>query len=241
MSSLAAGAAHVPVAALLSRGTLDHLLGTYGYAAVLAFVLVESLGVPLPGESMLIAAALYAGATHRLAVGLVVAAAAAGAILGDNAGYGLGRWGGYRLLRRYGHLIRVDERKLKVGRYLFLRRGGTVVFLGRFVSILRTYAAFLAGTNFMPWWRFAASNAAGGILWAALYGFGFYFVGRALEQLSTPVDIGLGAAAAAVAIALVVYLKRNERRLEARAERALPGPLDGPGPAGPPRAPRPAG
>ena len=80
--------------------------------------------------------------------------ASAAAIIGDNIGYLLGRVGGYRLMRRYGHYVRVDEAKMKVGRYLFDCHGGKVVFFGRFVSVRRTYAAFLAGTNRMPWSNF---------------------------------------------------------------------------------------
>jgi len=130
--------------------TLDHLLGTYGYAAVLAFVMVESIGIPFPGETMVIAAALYAGATHHLDVELIWAAAAAGAIIGDTIGFGVGHWGGYRLLLRHGHLVRIDEGKLKLGRLIFARPGGKVVFFGRFVSVLRTYAAFLAAPTACP-------------------------------------------------------------------------------------------
>ena len=136
---------------------------TYGYWAVFLAVGLESLGVPIPGETTLIAAALYAGSTHRLNFVTLGIVAAAAAIVGDNIGYLIGRFGGYRLLRRYGHYVRVDEAKLKVGRYLFDRHGGKVVFFGRFISVLRTYAAFLAGVNMMVWRRFLLYNAAGGI------------------------------------------------------------------------------
>lgn len=117
------------LAAFFSSHTLNHLLGQYGYGAVLAFVMVESLGVPFPGETMVIAAALYAGVTHQLVVWLIWAVAAAGAIIGDNIGFGIGSWGGYRLLRRCGARVRLDERKLKVGRLVFDRHGAKVVFL----------------------------------------------------------------------------------------------------------------
>ncbi len=88
---------------------LTNFLMTYGYWAVLVFVAIESTGIPFPGETMLLVASIYAGTTHRLAIPLVIAAAAAGAILGDNLGYWVGREGGYRLLRRYGHYIHIDE------------------------------------------------------------------------------------------------------------------------------------
>jgi membrane protein YqaA with SNARE-associated domain len=136
---------------LLATSFIDRFLGQFGYAAVFGFVGIESLGVPFPGETMLISAALYAGATHNLSIVGVIVTAAAGAIVGDNIGFGVGHWGGYRLLLRYGHYIRLHEGRVKLARYLFQQHGGKVVFFGRFVSVLRTYAAFLAGTARMPW------------------------------------------------------------------------------------------
>lgn len=214
-------------AAFFATHTLDRLLSHYGYAAVGVFVMIESLGVPFPGETMVITAALYAGTTHHLSVWLIWLAAAAGAVVGDNIGFGIGYWGGFRLLVRYGSKIRLNQAKLKVGKLMFDRHGGKVVFFGRFVSILRTYAAFLAGTNRMLYWRFLGFNAAGGILWSAIYAFGFYYAGSALKSVRGPVDYGLGGAAAVIVVAGVWWIRRNERRLEAEAERAYPGPLEG--------------
>jgi len=213
----------VSPALLSGHGTLDHLLASYGYVAVFVFVAVESLGVPLPGETMVIAAGIYAGATHHLQIGLVAAVAAAAAILGDNVGYGLGYWGGHELLERYGKYVRINQRRIKLGQYVFQRHGGKVVFFGRFISILRTYAAFLAGTNRMPWLRFALFNAAGGIIWSCIYAFAAYFLGGAIERLSAPVDIALGVVGAVVVVGFVVYLRRNERRLEDKAEQETAG------------------
>src|ERR671925_1694627 len=107
-----------------SMASLQHLLVAYGYWAVLLFVAIESTGIPFPGETMLLAAAVYAGTTHHLQIPLVIAAAAGGAILGDNLGFLIGREGGYRLLHRYGRYVPLDARRLKLGRYLFLRNGG---------------------------------------------------------------------------------------------------------------------
>jgi membrane protein DedA with SNARE-associated domain len=211
----------------LAAVDLGGALATYGYLAVFAFIGIESLGVPFPGETMLITASVYAGATGNLSIALVIAAAVAGAILGDNAGFGIGHWGGYWLLVRYGKHVRVDERKLKVGRYLFHKHGGKVVFFGRFVSVLRTYAAFLAGVNRMNWRRFLVFNACGGIVWATLYGLGAYYFGNAIESLSRPVGIAFAAAAAAAVVAAFVLVRRSEARLEEEAERAFPGPLEG--------------
>ncbi len=213
----------------LARGVRGHdvtgLLVTYGYWAVLVFVAVESMGIPFPGETMLLAAAIYAGTTHRLEILLVIVAAAAGAILGDNVGYLAGREGGYRLLRRYGRYIRLDERKLKLGQYLFQQHGGKVVFFGRFVAVLRIWAAFLAGTYRLSWRRFLVYNAAAGVVWATVFGLGGYLLGDNVHRLGGPLGVA-GAAGALIAVgAGLVFLRRNEHRLAEDAERALPGPL----------------
>ncbi len=189
---------------------LKGALATYGYLAVFAFVWIESLGIPFPGETMLFSAAIYSGTTGNLSIAFVVAAAATGAIVGDNIGFGIGHWGGYRLLVRYGKYVRLDQAKLKVGRYLFLRHGGKVVFFGRFVSVLRTYAAFLAGTNRMSWWRFLLFNAAGGIVWATLYGLGAYYLGHEIERVGKPVGIALAMAAVKAIIAALIFVRRSE-------------------------------
>ena len=204
-----------------------HLLSTLGYAAVGIFVGVESLGVPLPGETMLITAAVFAGVTHQLSIAGVIVAAVIGAVLGDNIGFGIGWFGGYPLLRRYGRYVRLDEPKLKVGRYIFMRHGGKVVFFGRFVSILRTYAAFLAGTNRMNWARFLVSNAAGGVCWAVFYGVAAYQLGSNIDRLSLPLEIGFGVLGGIVLIAGLLFVRMHLRRLEEVAEQALPGPLEG--------------
>src|SRR5260221_4074901 len=127
----------------LATSDLVQLMATYVYWAVLLLVAIESTGIPFPGETMLLVAAVFAGTTHRLSIPLVIVAAASGAILGDNLGFWVGREGGFRLLRRYGHSIRLNERKLKVGLYLFPKHGGQGGFFWRFVAVLRAWAAFL--------------------------------------------------------------------------------------------------
>ena len=204
---------------------MTNLVAQYGYLAVLVIVGLESTGVPLPGETTLVAAALYAGATHNLNIVGVVIAAAVGAILGDNLGYLIGHWGGYRLLIRYGRYIRLSEKRIKIARYLFLRYGGEVVFFGRFTAILRAYAAFLAGTTRMPWRRFLFFNAAGGIAWATIYGGGAYLLGRQIERLSGPFEIVFVAAAVIAIVVGAVIIRRQEERLAVAAEKAFPGPL----------------
>jgi membrane protein DedA with SNARE-associated domain len=208
-----------------SHGELPHLLSTYGYGAVGGLAALESVGVPLPGETILIAAAVIAGTSHALNIWLVVAAAAGGAILGNTIGFWIGREIGYRLVVRYGRHVWLSERRIKLGQYMFLRYGGEVVFFGHFVGPLRGLAAFLAGTNCMRWLRFLAFNTAGAIVWAALFGLGAYFLGKEVDRLAEPVGIGLGVAAAIVIIASALLVRRHETELEAKAEAALPGPL----------------
>jgi len=211
----------------MANAGLNGWLQSIGYLAVALFVGIESLGVPLPGETMLITAAVFAATTHQLSIVGIIAAAIVGAVIGDNIGFGIGWFGGYPILRRFGKYIRLDEAKLKVGRYIFMRHGSKVVFFGRFVSVLRTYAAFLAGTNRMHWSRFLVANAAGGIVWATLYGVGAYSASSVIAKLNTPVEIGFAALAVVAIVASAIFIRRNIKRLEAVAEAALPGPLEG--------------
>ena len=207
----------------LSTHTIDGWLESYGYLVVFLLVMLESIGVPVPGETALIGAALYAGSTHKLEIWGVIAVAIAGAIIGDNIGFSIGRYGGARLLLRHGHKIRLHEGRLKIGIWLFRRHGGKVVFWGRFVSILRTYAAFLAGTNQMAWPRFLVFNAAGAVVWATAFGVAYYVFGSALQKLSTTIDITLGVVGVVGLVAFLVWSKRKEDELLERAEREVPG------------------
>jgi membrane protein DedA with SNARE-associated domain len=210
----------------LATSDLMYLLTAYGYLAVLVFVGIESTGIPFPGETMLVIAAIYAGTTHRLFIPFVIGAAAIGAIMGDNIGFLVGREGGFRLLRRYGRYIGLDDRKLKLGLYLFRKHGGKVVFFGRFIAILRTLAAFLAGTNRMPWSRFLLFNALGGIVWATIYGMGGYLLGKNIHRFTGPIGTITIILGVLIILVLFVLLRRNEHRLEDEAEKAFPGPLD---------------
>src|SRR5262249_34458460 len=131
--------------------SLSDLIATSGYWAVFLLVGAESLGIPLPGETALVTAAIYAGHTHRLSPWLIFLVAAAGAIVGDNIGYWIGDKGGYPLARRYGSRVRLDERKMKIARYLFDQHGAKVVVFGRFVPVLRQYAGLVAEVANRRW------------------------------------------------------------------------------------------
>lgn len=198
----------------------SQLIAAYGYWAVLLLVGLESMGLPVPGETALIAAAVYAGATPDLDILGVVAAAAIGAVMGDNLGYLAGRSLGLPLLARYGPLIGLGEERLLLGAYLFSRHGGKIVFFGRFVALLRALAALMAGASRMAWDRFFLFNLTGGLVWAALFGIGGYLLGSAVEHLAGPIGVALLAAAAVFAAIGWRYLRAHERRLLIAARQA---------------------
>lgn len=204
---------------------LPDFINDYGLIAIFVVIMLESAGIPLPGETMLLTGAILAGSGKGPHLYWVIATAAVAAILGDNIGFWVGRRFGLRLLIRFGQYVRLDERKLKLGQYLFLRHGGKIVFFGRFVALLRTFAAVLAGANNYPAIRFFVFNALGGITWATLFGVAGYIFGRRVEAFLGP--IGFGALAIAVVLAFFGwrFFKRHEERLADEAERALPGPL----------------
>ena len=187
--------------------------------------MLESAGVPMPGETVLISAAAYAGSTGQLEIVPVIAAAASAAIVGDNLGYWVGRRYGMPLLMRHGHRIALDHRRLKLGQYLFHAHGGKIVFFGRFTAMLRAYAALLAGVNQFDARRFFAFNAAGGVAWASLMGFGAYCCGRSIEHIAGPAGLVMLGVVIAGGLALWLVLRRHEARLSLKAEEAFPGPL----------------
>jgi membrane protein DedA with SNARE-associated domain len=154
------------------------LLLDYGLIILFVLVALESTGVPLPGETTLIAASVLASQGHYSIVA-VITVAASGAIVGDNAGYWLGRKGGRALLSRIPLLRDYFAKVLPPAERFFERHGAKAVFFGRFISLLRVTAAWLAGISHMSWWRFLFWNAAGGIVWAVAFGLLAYYTGRA--------------------------------------------------------------
>jgi membrane protein DedA with SNARE-associated domain len=206
---------------------LHEFISTYGYLAVFIIVGLESAGVPMPGETALVSAAIFAG-QGALDIKWVIACAVAAAILGDNAGYWVGREFGFPLVLKYGRYIHLDEGRLKLGQYLFQRHGGKIVFFGRFVAMLRAFAALLAGINRLEWARFFLFNALGAVVWASLFGLGGYFLGHAFEHYARPVGIAALICAIIGAVAASRFISHHEKRLVAEAEAALPGPLVAP-------------
>src|SRR3989449_3618598 len=162
--------------------TISGLVASYGYVVLFFLVALESLGIPLPGETALLTAAALAALGH-LSIYAVVATAVAAAVIGDNGGYWIGRKGGIALVRRYGRRIHLNESHLDRARGFFERHGPKTVFIGRFIALLRTWVAVLAGTARMPYGSFMLYNALGGVCWSVIFStLGFVF-GRNLPRL----------------------------------------------------------
>jgi len=195
---------------------VTHFITQQGLPLLFAVVMIESFGIPLPGETALIAFGVLASQGHYR-IEWVIVAAAAGAIVGDNLGYWLiGRLGGRALFRRWRWLNSYADRVLPRAEALMERHGGKTVFLGRFVSVLRYTVAWIAGLSRMGWWKFLFWNAAGGIAWATAVGLIAYYSGRAAADAIQRYGL-YAAAAVAVAIALGwITIRRARRRAEER-------------------------
>jgi membrane-associated protein len=188
-----------------------------GYTVVFALIAIETMGIPVPGETALIAGALLAH-DHQMDIGTLVALAALAAIIGDNIGFTIGRKGGRRLVERPGPFHDARLRALAYGEPFFARHGPKAVFLGRWVSGLRIASAWLAGINGMHWPTFLFWNALGGICWAASVGLAVYFAGHVAEdviKVAGPVAGGL------VVVGFVGFLLWRHRRSRREADEAL--------------------
>ena len=180
--------------------------------------MLESGGVPLPGETALVAAGVFAS-QGELNIVEVIAVAAAAAIIGDNLGYWAGRTGGRKLLERSKFLSRWMDRVLPWAEGFFHRHGAKTIFIGRFFSVLRVTAAWMAGVSRMPWLKFLAWNAAGGICWAVLVGLVAYYLGHAAaDAISRYGLIGGVALVVLAALALVGFHFWKKRLLRAESQ-----------------------
>ncbi|WP_020176402.1 DedA family protein [Methyloferula stellata] len=200
--------------------TIQPLIAQHGYWVVFLVIMLESAGVPLPGESALVLAAVYAGATGQLDITYVIATAIAAATIGDNCGFWIGRIYGVQLLERYGRYVNLTESRLRVGRYLFERHGAKIVFFGRFVAVLRVFAAVLAGVNKYGWKPFLFFNAAGAVTWATLMGLGGYVFGESINRVSGALGIAALVIALIGIIAFIYFMRQQEKRLEMQLETA---------------------
>jgi membrane protein DedA with SNARE-associated domain len=206
--------------------SIEHLIHVYGLWVVAGVIGLESIGFPLPGETALIVASVVAGHRHDLSIISVIVTAGCASTIGRMIGYLVGRKFGYWLLLRYGFYLRINESRIKLGQYLFLRHGGKIIIVAQFLPVLRTLAGILAGANRMPWRHFMATNIVGAFLWAAVFGLASYMLGRQFERLAGSMVIVLGIAAVIIIIFIANFIKGHEAQLEAQAERALPGPLE---------------
>jgi membrane protein DedA with SNARE-associated domain len=202
------------------RPELEHLLHEYGYAGIFAIIALENLGLLLPGETILITSAIFAATTHELNALDIVLTAAVASLVGSIAGFMIGRYGERHFLHRFGHYLHLDERDLRLGRYLFQRFGGRVVFVARFIAFLRSLAGLLAGANAMPLKQFLIASGLGALAWSATFGFGAYALGREIEVLSARAGVVVGALVLVAVIAGLRFLRRNRARLQIEADRA---------------------
>jgi len=197
----------------------EHLLHIYGYFAVFAVIALENVGLPLPGETILLTSAIFAGTTHELSVVSIVITATVAAFAGSVAGCAIGRYGERHLLRQYSRYLHLDERDLRLGRYLFDRYGGRLVFVSRFVAFLRALAGLLAGINRMPWRRFLLFSGLGAAVWSATFGFGAYMLGKRIEALSGRATVVIAIIVVLAAIGGLRFLHHNRERLQREADR----------------------
>lgn len=200
---------------------MAQFISNYGVWVVAAFIALESVGIPLPAEAALIAAAFFA-AKHGLDIWPLITIGIAAAIVGEIVGFWIGRRFGYQLLNRYGAHVGLTEGRITIGQWLFVRYGGRFVFIARFLPFLRNMAAVLAGTNAMAQHSFYFASATAAAAWITCYGLAAYSFGEAFGDLASPAAVLLGLAAALIVLAVPAVILRYEKRLLAKAERGLP-------------------
>jgi membrane protein DedA with SNARE-associated domain len=208
--------------------SIAHLIHVYGLLVVAGLIGLECVGLPFPGETVLIIASVIAGTKHDLNIASVILTGAGAAIIGRMIGYVIGRAYGYWLLLHYGGYLWITQSRIKLGQYLFLRHGGKISLFAQFLPVLRSIAGILAGANRMPWPHFMLTSIIGAFLWTTFYGLAAYSLGRQVERLTGWLALVFGLGILIVIVVAAVFVKRHEARLTAEAEQALPGPLESP-------------
>ena len=194
----------------VSRDRVLDLFGDYGYFVIFVPVMLETAGVPLPGETILLLSGV-AASTGRIDPWIAIAVGSAAAIIGDNIGYAIGRYGGRRVVLRLAHIGHI-EKSLAWGEKFFAVHGGKTVFLARWIFGLRIFGAWIAGMVHMPWRVFFFWNAAGGITWAAsVIGLGYFF-GHSLHAIEKALGVGGVIAVVTAAIVGLVFWRRFEKQ-----------------------------
>ena len=221
MLAAATASAHLPGVLHSLEPTLNH----YGYLAVVLLVLVEDFGVPVPGETILILAAVYAG-TGRLNIVLVGLLGFCGALMGDNVGFAIGHFGGRQLVDRYGRYIFLTPERVDRATHFFERHGGKIIIVARFIEGLRQANGIIAGTTGMRWARFLTFNAIGAALWVSTWTSIGYFSGSHIDSIYSAASRFSTYLALAVGVVVLSYIGR--RVVRARRGHRVPGPDQGP-------------
>jgi membrane protein DedA with SNARE-associated domain len=225
---LAAATPHLP--GILH--SLEPTLNNYGYLAVVGLVLLEDFGVPVPGETMLVLGAVYAGA-GRLNVVLVGLLGFCGAVIGDNIGFAIGHFGGRRLVDRYGRYIFLTPERVDKAQSFFERHGGKIIVVARFIEGLRQANGIIAGISGLHWAKFLAFNAIGAALWVAVWTTVGYVSGDNIDTIyhdatrySTYFAIAFGVVVLAFIVRFVLRRRRAKREREARQGEASEPPTE---------------
>lgn len=197
--------------------SLAPVLNQYGYLAVGGFITLEDFGIPVPGETILIAAAVYAGA-GKLSIAVVMIVGVVAAVVGDNIGYAIGAYGGRRVVERYGKYVFITSERYEKAERFFQKRGGGIVVVARFIEGLRQLNGIIAGTSSMPWHRFVVFNILGAVLWVGTWSMVGYFAGdhidviyREVTRYSLYVLIGLVVVGAAFLVRAWWKRRQNGR------------------------------
>jgi membrane protein DedA with SNARE-associated domain len=218
---VAAATPHLPGVLHSLEPTLNH----YGYLAIAGLVLVEDFGVPVPGETVLILGAVYAG-TGRLSIFLVVLLGFLAAVLGDNIGFAVGHFGGRRLVERYGRYIFLTPERLDRATGFFERHGGKVVTIARFVEGLRQANGIIAGISGMHWAKFLAFNALGAALWVGVWSAIGYFSGNHITSIYNTASRYSTYLAIAVGLFIIGFIARRLLKRRRTQDPATPTRTD---------------
>ncbi len=199
--------------------SLQPTLNQFGYLAVFAVVLIEDFGVPLPGETILILGAVYAG-TGRLNVFLVGMLGFLGALIGDNIGFAIGHFGGRALVERFGRYVFLTPARVDEATRFFERRGAWIIVVARFIEGLRQANGIIAGTTGMHWARFLIFNAIGAAVWVAVWTTVGYFSGNNIDAIYNTITRYAAYVGIAIGVLLVAYIARRVLRARSRSRQA---------------------